>query len=48
MLKLATSLPVVAGVKLYGKDTMAAKGHEFGLRLSGEEREALIAFLRTL
>jgi Zn-dependent membrane protease YugP len=32
-----------AGVK-----TRAVRGHEFGLSLSGDEKRALIAFLRTL
>jgi hypothetical protein len=31
-----------------GIETRAIKGHEFGLRLSAEERIELIAFLRTL
>jgi mono/diheme cytochrome c family protein len=31
-----------------GAETRAIKGHEFGLRLSAEERSELIAFLRTL
>jgi cytochrome c peroxidase len=31
-----------------GAETRAIKGHEFGLRLSAEERAELIAFLRTL
>lgn len=31
-----------------GTETRAIKGHEFGLRLSAEERAVLIAFLRTL
>jgi hypothetical protein len=31
-----------------GVETRAIKGHEFGLRLSAEERAELIAFLRTL
>jgi hypothetical protein len=31
-----------------GTTTRAVKGHEFGLDLTNEEREALIAFLRTL
>jgi len=31
-----------------GTETRAIKGHEFGLRLSAEERIELIAFLRTL
>jgi hypothetical protein len=36
------------GFKGYGIQTRAVKGHEFGLRLTSEERKALIAFLRTL
>jgi hypothetical protein len=31
-----------------GTRTRAIKGHEFGLELTPEEREQLIAFLRTL
>jgi hypothetical protein len=31
-----------------GKKTNAIKGHEFGLKLSVEDRRALIAFLKTL
>jgi len=31
-----------------GEKTHAIKGHEFGLKLNAEEREQLIAFLRTL
>ncbi len=31
-----------------GLKTRAVKGHEFGLRLSAEDKRALIAFLRTL
>lgn len=31
-----------------GIKTRAVKGHEFGLRLSGDDKRALIAFLRTL
>ena len=39
---------VPTGFKPYGKQTYAVKGHPFGLRLSDEDREALIAFLKTL
>ena len=31
-----------------GEKTHAIKGHEFGLKLNAEEREELLAFLRTL
>lgn len=31
-----------------GIKTRAVKGHKFGLRLSGDDKRALIAFLRTL
>jgi hypothetical protein len=31
-----------------GKKTRAIRGHEFGLTLKPDEREHLIAFLRTL
>ena len=33
---------------LPGQKTRAIKGHEFGLKLSAEEKQALIAFLKTL
>src|SRR5215470_2180831 len=36
------------GWVLPGAKTRAIKGHEFGLKLSTEERQALIAFLKTL
>jgi len=36
------------GFKGYGVNTRAGKGHEFGLRLSTNEKKALIAFLKTL
>jgi hypothetical protein len=36
------------GFKGYGVQTRAVKGHEFGLNLSTEDKNALIAFLRTL
>ena len=39
---------VPTGFKGYGMPTRAVKGHEFGLRLSGEDKRALIAFLKTL
>jgi len=34
--------------KGYGAKTRAVKGHEFGLHLSDKEKQALVAFLRTL
>ncbi len=36
------------GFKGYGVKTRAVKGHEFGLKLSVEDKRALIAFLKTL
>jgi hypothetical protein len=39
---------VPTGFKGYGAATRAVKGHEFGLYLSATEKQALIAFLRTL
>ena len=39
---------VPGGWRPLGSETHAIKGHEFGLRLEPTEREALIAFLRTL
>lgn len=39
---------VPGGWRPLGAQTYAIKGHEFGLRLEPAEREALIAFLRTL
>jgi hypothetical protein len=39
---------VPTGFKGYGVTTRAVKGHEFGLKLSPEDRRALIAFLKTL
>jgi mono/diheme cytochrome c family protein len=39
---------VPTGFKGYGMPTRAVKGHEFGLRLSGEDKRALIVFLKTL
>jgi hypothetical protein len=39
---------VPTGFKGYGVEARAVKGHPFGLKLSFEERRALMAFLRTL
>lgn len=39
---------VPTGFRGYGVTTRPVKGHEFGLNLTPDEREALIAFLRTL
>jgi CxxC motif-containing protein (DUF1111 family) len=39
---------VPGGWRPLGAETHAIKGHEFGLRLSPDERDRLIAFLRTL
>ena len=39
---------VPTGFKGYGRITRAVKGHEFGLRLSNDDKRALIAFLKTL
>ena len=39
---------VPTGFKPYATATRAVRGHEFGLRLSDAEKNALIAFLRTL
>jgi hypothetical protein len=39
---------VPTGFRPYGVKTYAVKGHTFGLRLSGQEKKDLIAFLRTL
>jgi hypothetical protein len=39
---------VPTGWKGVATRTRAVKGHEFGLRLSPDDRRALIAFLRTL
>jgi hypothetical protein len=39
---------VPTGYKPYGVKTRAVKGHEFGLKLSPEDKQALIAFLKTL
>jgi hypothetical protein len=39
---------VPTGFKGYGVKTRPVKGHEFGLKLSANDKAALIAFLRTL
>jgi len=39
---------VPSGFKGYKVTHRAVPGHEFGLRLSGDDKAALIAFLRTL
>ena len=39
---------VPTGFKGYGMKTRAVKGHEFGLNLSSGDKQALIAFLKTL
>jgi Zn-dependent membrane protease YugP len=39
---------VPTGFKGYRVKARAVKGHEFGLKVSAEEKVALIAFLRTL
>uniref|UniRef100_Q01XA8 Cytochrome c domain-containing protein n=1 Tax=Solibacter usitatus (strain Ellin6076) TaxID=234267 RepID=Q01XA8_SOLUE len=39
---------VPTGFKGYGVKTRAVRGHEFGLKLSGEDKRALMSFLRTL
>jgi hypothetical protein len=39
---------VPTGFKGYGVRTRAVRGHEFGLTLSGPDKAALIAFLKTL
>jgi hypothetical protein len=39
---------VPTGFKGYGVKTRAVRGHEFGLKLSAEDKRALIAFLKTL
>jgi len=39
---------VPTGWKGYGVKTRAVKGHEFGLRLSADDKRAMIAFLKTL
>jgi hypothetical protein len=39
---------IPTGWKGYGVKTRAVKGHEFGLKLSATDKQALIAFLKTL
>jgi hypothetical protein len=39
---------VPTGFKPYGAKTFAVKGHPFGLDLSVEDRNALMAFLKML
>ncbi len=39
---------VPTGFKGFGVTTRAVKGHEFGLKLSADDKRALIAFLKTL
>ena len=39
---------VPTGWKGYGVKTRAVKGHEFGLKLSADDKRSLIAFLKTL
>ena len=39
---------VPTGFKPYGAKTYAVKGHPFGLKLSDDDKKALIAFLKTL
>jgi hypothetical protein len=39
---------VPSGFKGYGVKTRAVKGHPFGLELSSDDKNALIAFLRTI
>ncbi len=39
---------VPTGFKGFGVKTRAVKGHEFGLQLSADDKQALIAFLKTL
>ena len=39
---------VPTGFKPYGAKTYAVKGHPYGLKLSEDDRKALIAFLKTL
>src|SRR5262249_54289452 len=43
-----SSAYVPTGFKGLGVRNRAVKGHEFGLRLSDEDKKCLIAFLRTL
>jgi hypothetical protein len=39
---------VPSGYRGYGVQTRAIRGHEFGLKLTAEDKGALIAFLKTL
>jgi hypothetical protein len=39
---------VPSGFKGYGVKTRAVTGHPFGLKLSSDDKSALIAFLRTI
>jgi hypothetical protein len=39
---------VPSGWKGYGVKTCDVKGHEFGLKLNSADKQALIAFLKTL
>jgi hypothetical protein len=39
---------VPTGFRGNGVEARAVEGHPFGLELSGEDRQALIAFLKTL
>ena len=39
---------IPTGFKGFGVKTRAVRGHEFGLKLSVEDKQALIAFLKTL
>ena len=39
---------VPTGFKGHGIETRAVKGHPFGLKLSAADKQALIAFLKTL
>jgi hypothetical protein len=39
---------VPTGFRGFGINTRAVKGHEYGLKLSPEDKKALIAFLKTL
>jgi hypothetical protein len=39
---------VPTGYKGYGVRTRAVRGHTYGVNLSAEDKQALIAFLKTL
>ena len=39
---------VPTGFRGYGVKTRAVPGHEYGLKLAGHDKKALIAYLRTL